>query len=104
MNNKFRECYTNEPDTSEALRCCLNECGDDYSCQQRCIDSYNSLIPVEEFTLQGIPKGISFLLITTLITILISAGWFPFLPVKLVPKSIFIFLMYFSIYIVLSYV
>lgn len=35
-------------DKNQSLNCCLQKCGEDYECQEHCIDDFNSTIPVVE--------------------------------------------------------
>ena len=46
----FKRCLEKGYSTKQALGCCLNKC-DDFECQERCIDSYNSTVnvPKESF-------------------------------------------------------
>lgn len=51
----FKSCMDEwDQNPKEALRCCLQQCGNDFEAQERCIDAYNSLRPIvyEDFQLK----------------------------------------------------
>ncbi len=48
VQTTFRECFTTHDDPKEAFRCCLQGCGEDFGCQEKCIDAYNATRPVVE--------------------------------------------------------
>lgn len=63
----FKSCLEKTPeDPRGALGCCLKQCGQgDVTCQEQCITSFNSLIPVkEEYVVAGytVKRGVVFLL------------------------------------------
>ena len=56
MSSQFSSCMTkNGQQQSEALRCCMKGCRKDIDCQEGCIESYNSLIPIKETFILGLP-------------------------------------------------
>ena len=46
----YSECTQHTKTSESALACCLAKCDDSHDCEERCINAYNSTIPVESFS------------------------------------------------------
>jgi len=102
MNSSFKKCMHNNTNTTEALRCCMINCRKNPNCQEKCIESYNSLIPVTESFLP-LNRKIGFLISTIIFHSLVILGYI-ILPADkkmAITKIIFI---YISLYYCINYI
>jgi hypothetical protein len=89
----FKTCLLSADNSSDALGCCLTECNDNFLCQEKCIDSYNSLIESREGFLFGNMWEKSTTLIFLVVIINFIVLWSENFPWKTIGVSTLLYLL-----------